>query len=352
MRMKYMLFLPAALILLAFASVGNAFVPPERAPASESEVAEMRLETAPPTRASGIKWSAFLAGNGDEWQAAWNPVTDTPHRVYGKGIRIADVVSPANVQGLVQAFIEDRADLLGVDMDRLRLVRQEKHGARWYTNYQQVYEGLDVIGGKVHVRLRENGTVTVFGSDFFRDLTISTVPTLSDAEAILRAKTDTEFDSRGDEVLSSRLVVFPEVRGDRAFYRLAYEVRVRVAEGPAIWRLYIDANDGATLSRSNEIYYDTIDGTVTGNIKPMYITDPDQEREFGESYVDVTGYGQATADDNGYYAIEVGTGGLREVTALIRGTWARTVNNDGPEASFADSVAPGSQADIFWDNSN
>ena len=158
MRMKYMLFLPAALTLLAFASVGNAFVPPERAPAAESETAEMRLETTPPTRASDIK------------------------------------VSPASVEGLVQAFVEDRADLLGVDMDRLRLVRQEKHGARWYTNYQQVYEGLDVIGGKVHVRLRENGTVTVFGSDFFRDLTISTVPTLSDAEAILRAKTDTEFD--------------------------------------------------------------------------------------------------------------------------------------------------------------
>ncbi len=352
MRMRYMLFLPAALMVLAFASTGNAFVPPEKALAAESEVAGIALGNAPPTQASGIKWSAFLAGNGDEWRAAWNPVTDTPHRVYGKGIRLTDQVSPANVEGLVQAFVEDKADLLGVDMERLRLVRQEKHGARWYTNYQQVYNGLDVVGGKVHVRLRENGKVTVFGSDFFQDLAISTTPALSDAEAILRAKTDTEFDSRSDEVLSSRLVVFPEVRGDHALYRLAYEVRVRVADGPAIWRLYIDANDGTTLSRSNEIYYDTIDGTVTGNIKQEYITDPDQEEEFGKSYIDVAGYGQATADDYGYYAIEVGTGGLRGVTALIRGTWVRVTNNDGPEASFADSVAPGSQADILWDNSN
>jgi hypothetical protein len=253
---------------------------------------------------------------------------------------------------LIADFIEANVSLLGIDPEYLRPISREKHGARWYADFQQVYEDLEVIGGRVHVRLKEDGTITAFGSDFHSGISISTVPSLSDADAELLAKDDVNFNPMTDEVLSSDLVVFPFIRGDRATYHLAHDVRLKTDRGPAIWRIYIDAQTGDILKKSNEIYYDGIYGDVTGYIKDMYMTDPDQEEVFANQYIDVTGYTQDTTDVTGYYSIEAGTGGMREVTALLRGDWASVTNISGGEASFSDSAAPGTQQDILWDNSN
>ncbi len=337
-----------ALCLAIMASSGYGFVPPERLPEGTVEEARMSMETSPPSQETLERWGVF----SDDWEAVWNPVTKTPHRIYGRGIKIAESIGEANVADHVTDFVEANAAVLGIDTQDLRLLSREKHGARWYTDYQQIHDGLDVIGGRVHVRLKEDGKVTAFGSDFYSDVAVSTLPSLTDGDALRRASDDTDFDSLTDEVLSSRLVVLPVVRGGRATHHLAYEIRLRVENGPAIWKVYVDAAGGDILRKQNEIYYDSIDGDVTGNTRAMYIDDPDQEEPFADHYVTVTGWGQGTTGASGSYSVEAGTGGMREVTASLTGTWARVTNLSGGEASFSDSVPPGALEDILWDDSN
>jgi hypothetical protein len=277
-------------------------------------------------------------------------------------VRLAAYADRSNIAALVADFIRSRAGLLAAEpenlTDNLRLISQENHAGRWYTDYQQTYSGLDVVGGRLHVRMREDGTVTAFGSDIYGGISVSTSPAISEASAVAVVKDETGFNDGTDRVRSARLVVLPVVRDRRATYHLAYEVIAKVERDPAagrepaVWRVYVDAATGDVLRRTNDIRFDAIYGGVSGDIKPMYITDPDSREAFAAHYVAVTGYGQDTTDAGGNYSIEAGAGGLRQVTAMIRGRWASVTNNGGPEASFADSVAPGAQNDIVWSAGN
>jgi Zn-dependent metalloprotease len=338
-------------------SQAYSFIPPDDASQGTSEPARMAEDTAPSAEAQA-RWQAFEAVEGHGFTAVWNPVTGTPHRIQGKGIALAAVPTEATVAGMVSDFVRSHADLLGVDPEKLRLVSREKHGSRWYTDYQQVHQGIDVVGGRVHVRLTENGTVTVFGSDIYPDINISAVPALSEAGAVLLARQEVDFDDSADRVVSSRLVVLPEVTGSARAYSLAYEVVVRIQRDPAagrepaLWRLYVDANSGDLLRKTNEIRYDTVSGVVTGYIKPMYITDPDEERAFADQYLEVVGYGEPLTDQSGHYSLEAGTGGVRTVKATLAGAWAEIWNAGGYEALAVDSIAPGSQLDFTWTGLN
>ncbi|HVP58329.1 MAG TPA: FlgD immunoglobulin-like domain containing protein [bacterium] len=343
--------LSACLVILAHQAYG--FLPPAKSALGTAGEARALAETAPSPE-SEARWQAFVSSQGEDFTVTWNSVTRTPHRIQGRGIRVASQVSEANVAGLVDSFLHSKEALLGADPAELRLISQEKHGARWYTDYQQTYRGLDVIGGRVSIRLTEQGIVTTFGSDFYPDITLATSPALSEASAIVLAKQDVSFQEPGDKVLSSRLVILPQERGNEAIYYLAYEVRLRVqgdpaaGRDPALWRIYLDANSGDVLRRQNEIYYDAVFGNVSGYIKPMYGTDPDQLQPFPDFYVDVADYGTATTDASGHYSLEAGTGGMRTISASMAGRWAEIFNNNGPEAAFRDSVAPGSEKDILW----
>jgi Zn-dependent metalloprotease len=346
------IFFVTLMALILAIGAAHAFLPPGEAGRGTPEEARMPLGLKAPSESMKREFESFKAQHGEGWTGVWNTVTNTPHRVLGQGLKVAEYVSESNVKEVTGEFIRDNSSFLGVLPQSLLHVSSLHRGGRWYTDYQQTYEGLEVVGGRVHVRIRDDGKVTMFGSDFYPGIDISTAPDFSEETAIAVAKDDAGFDMVTDEVLSSRLVVLPVVRGDRAFYHLAYEVRVRVAEGPAIWRTYVDAGTGEVIKKHNEIYYDTVHGTVTGYYKPMYITQPDVEAPFECEYVEIDSWGEATTDATGSYSLEVGAGGDRSVSTGLSGDWAVVSNLNGPEAAQMDTVSPGAELDILWDNSN
>ena len=351
---------PVLLVIcfLAFVANAYAFAPSEKSAAPAREEGGPLLQATPPTPQAARAWQDFREREGKDLSATWNSTTKTPHRIQGKGIKVAGQVTSASVGSLVNSFVRSNAALLGVNPDEMRMLSQEKHGPRWYTDFQQTYNGLDVVGGSVRVRMKEDGTVTTIGSDFYPAIAISTSPAISEQSALIYAKAAVGFDALRDSVVSTRLVVLPVVSSGQPIYYLAYEVLLKIemdsAAGrePAVWRLYVDASSGDILKRQNEIRFDAISGTISGYIKPMYITDPDAQEAFPDHYITVTGYPQATTDGAGFYSVEAGTGGDRVVTANIQGRWASVTNKAGARAAFADTVPPGSILDVTWSSSN
>ncbi|MGD9402047.1 MAG: FlgD immunoglobulin-like domain containing protein, partial [bacterium] len=341
-----------SMAVLLTASASYAFVPPSEALVGSPAEDRMYLDTKAPSIEAEGRFQSFKEQHGEGWTGVWNTVTETPHRVVGQGLGIAGSLSESNIKEVTGEFVRDNASFLGVVPQSLHHVSSEHHGGRWYTDYQQVHDGLEVIGGRVHVRIKDDGLVTMFGSDFYPNVDISTAPGLSEAAGVGIAKDAVAFDMITDEVLSSRLVILPAVRGDEATYHLAYEVRLRVQDGPAIWKTYVDAGTGEVLRRINEIRYDTVHGTVTGYYKPMYITDPDTEGPFWCEYMSAETYGEDTTDATGYYSIEVGTGGTRNMFTRLRGDWAVVSNLTGPEAAYYDTVPPGTELNLLWDDAN
>jgi len=122
-----------------------------------------------------------------------------------------------------------------------------------HVRFERTYRGLRVIGGDMVVHTTVGGFAGVSMS-LSRPINLSTVPTLSSDEAIVRA--GVVFGTGFDGVPIASLVVYAR----RSDPRLAWEVLyagTRTDRTPTRMRYYIDANTGATLA-----HWDTIETGV------------------------------------------------------------------------------------------
>ena len=108
---------------------------------------------------------------GGTWYAAWNPATQTPQSIWGTGIRIEDwrenTIDEARRHAL--DAIEDYGVIIGARGPGLgESVFREIIGARmgrtWSFTFDQFYNGLPAIGGRVDVRVNMRGVISMIGS--------------------------------------------------------------------------------------------------------------------------------------------------------------------------------------------
>ena len=91
-----------------------AFVPPsvaqERSPAED----RMNPDTKAPSIEAEGSFQSFEQQHGEGWTGVWNTVTETPHRVVGQGLVIAESLSESNIKEVTEEFVRDNASFLGV----------------------------------------------------------------------------------------------------------------------------------------------------------------------------------------------------------------------------------------------
>ncbi len=148
------------------------------------------------------RWQSFVQMHG-HWSVQWNEATQTPHRAYGKAVKIDgySFITEENVEAAARTFLSENAAMLGINPEELRLVRAKKVNRRWYVTLVQMREGIEVLFSEVELRIFENGNVMAFGVDFYAYIDISLSPSISYAAAknlstkqlIFYAATDRSF---------------------------------------------------------------------------------------------------------------------------------------------------------------
>ncbi len=288
----------------------------------------------------------------------WNERTGLPHRLYGvplPGSAMAPLDDAATAGSAGRAFLAADPALWAGDerpaRDDLALVKARRVGRTWFLAFQQRHRGLDVVGGRVDLRLRDDGAVLLLGADWFPGVNVDPLPRLARGVADANVRREVGFDAGRDRLVEAATRILPVPAADGTIaYRLAHRVRHRIADPPALWASDVDATTGITLARENQLRYDTLVGAVTGSVRLASPTDVPVSRPFRDAVV-AWSLDSTTTAANGRYALPNINGAFLIKTAL-RGPWLEVLHAAANEAAQTLTAPASDTLDFTWTPAN
>lgn len=209
-------------------------------------------------------WNKFMTKNGG-WNVLISRSTGTPVAAFGKGIQITGVseINEKNIHAAAEGFISEFSDILGSTNSELKFISYRYLDGHWYISYSQSAEGMDVIGGRLDLRIFKNGKVSAFFSKLY--------PNVKPQSGRLNTKQAEEISLNGLNLsgkiykidCDSKQCIFPIENSTSIFYVPVYQVYIRVYGEPKHYLVYVDAEHGTILRRVNLI----TDVLTTGNLK-------------------------------------------------------------------------------------
>ena len=165
-------------------------------------------------------------------------------------------------EAMAADFLNRYRVLFGIlDLKNLEFVDKKATAKAHFVNFKQKKNGLDVIGGKVVVRI-ENGIITTVANHFEPNITTSTVPAISKEDAIAIARSEVNLPK---EKLTAALVIFlwekrcdSDRREEKYHPYLAYSVdfQFNPKQEPSRYRVYVNAHDGNIVLVENRVMHD------------------------------------------------------------------------------------------------
>jgi len=300
-------------------------------------------------------WDRFASTDGRGWLVAqYREDTGVPAALIGPGIELLSGYAPdAELAEAARRYAAEQSALLKADPSGLGAAEViQLTGEKRYVIIQQVYEGLEVVGGRVDLAF-DGGKLVFLGSQIHPGVRVSTSPSIDARAAQVAALQGIAFNAATDAFEEEpRLVVVPVVLETGPASFLAWEVKFTTADPVGWWWAYVDANDGQVLSRTNHAGAFDIPTTVTGDVNPNRWMDPAVETPLPDHRVSVNSTSHYT-DENGFVNLPVPLDQPYTVTANISGRWANVTRNDGlPRASFSGEGTPGVPLSIYWTDEN
>ncbi len=130
-----------------------------------------------------------------------------------------------------------------------------------FINLKQKKDGLDVIGGKITVRINK-GIITTLANYFEPNISTKTTPTISNNEAVAIAMSEVNLTKQD---IKTALVIFlwekgcdPDQKEDKFYPYLAYKVDFpfNSKPEPSKYRVYVNAHDGSIILVENRVMHD------------------------------------------------------------------------------------------------
>src|SRR6266849_6135934 len=322
-------------------------------------------EPVPRTRTNIKAFEAFNRAHGNNWQVEWNRVCETPDRISGSSLQNETPVSKETAQKVALDFIGQYHELLGADPASLVLGKADfnpraaraRGSGTWYVDFHQTYHAVPVEGGSVRVIIRGQ-RITSFGSDFFPGIRVPWQPAVSREAAIEKARRDLglPISKVPEKPIRADLIVFPDLRASALRYHLAWTILMPIIYGPDLegdspkrpreqkptdivpiqFRYVIDAISGEIIDRSNLSIPETLNGHLTGVMRPLVPPDPPTTVDIQNMTVTAT---QGTTpftwkrDGRGMYFLAGLAPGFATVTATLTGPHTAIHNNEAPSAT-------------------
>lgn len=303
------------------------------------------------------EWRAFMQRHGF-WQVQWNEPAGTPHRAFGPAISLTDgrTVTATNVEQVAMSFIEENAELLKVNPSELRLVDATEVNNRWYVSYTQTRNGIDVLLSEVELRIFGNGNLMAFGSDFYQNLTVSSIPALTYEAAQQQALAGLAvFEASPGLSGDGTLYYLPIRDGAGVTHHLVYRVMVHLNAGPGNpmdgnYMTYVDAHSGEVVWRYNLVHSTNIRGRIFGEVHPVLPTEPYVNRPMAAARLTITGAGTTVTDSLGFFLRNLTLPST--LTTRLDGPFVNVDRSDASDASLSIPVNPGDSITIQWNNAN
>jgi hypothetical protein len=320
----------------------------ERRAEEESEASPAALRRA---RAEAA-WRSLLAAPGQVGAVTRSDLSGVPHRARVAGLRAAagPLDTQASAEAAGRAFLLAHRDLLlggeSPSEAEMPLLKAHRVGELWFLVFGQRHAGLEVIDGRVDVRLRRDGAVPLFGSQWFPGVDAARTPLVQRAVAEVVARAAVTGDPHQGSLRGADLAILPVPAGDDFAYRLVHRVRHASPAPLGVWTTLVDAEDGVIWARENALRHYDLSGTVTADFLPAQPSDPFEVAALPHTVVRRAADSTFTSLAGAYLLSGVTAG--EPITTALRGLYMELIDATGPEGSLS-NLAPGaSPLDFHW----
>ena len=300
------------------------------------------------------KWADFEKENGN-WTVLLDNATKTPHRAFGKPIQIKGYskITNSNVKQASLSFLRDNASTFNINVNDLKFIRATEVKNKWYVSFRQKYQNMEVLYSEIELRIFENAKVMAFGVSFYNDINIDPVPSIDYQKAVESSIEDFNGKTKNEIALLSnenagKTFILPIKYKDKVSYKLVYDVVFRSNDPYGDYISYIDAHSGEVLYRKNmTMHMQKI--TSTGKVKMNNAHEDPVDVNFPYQHIMIGGE-QYTSDENGELEIEITE--KTPVEAEFSGEYCKAYFKDKEDAFFQDTLLPGEDLTIIWNDEN
>ncbi len=292
----------------------------------------------------------LMAKGFARWEVRWDERSNRPHLIQGggfpllpgKGNRIAaadlgfasaNALELKDVEPLLRQFIADYPDIFRLPKGTLKLDTERsvklRKGRVWFVEFKQYRGGVPVEGANVFFRIN-NGNIIQFGTDRLADVTVSTKPTVTSAEALDHLAESLKWDRAGlRQKQAAVLKLFPALpegapraerfagkAGEGYRHVLAWEFTLQRKGIDTTYTAVVDAGDGHVIRVEDQ----TRTATVKGGIYPTTNSDAEVIQNFPFTAVSPG----AITDGAGVYNYPGGT-----VTSTLNGQYVQIQDGCG-----------------------
>lgn len=150
---------------------------------------------------------------------------------------------------LALSFLERYKALFGIQdlATELEYYRSDSTAKGDFIHFKQKKQGLEVVGGKITLRL-DQGVVTTVANYFEPNIPVVTVPTLSMKKAIAIARSAVGLPG---QIPDAVLIILPWEENSYLAYQVAFQFNSYPE--PSRYRVYVDAHKGRTLFIENRV---------------------------------------------------------------------------------------------------
>ena len=273
------------------------------------------------------------------WRAVWNEQTKTPHRAWGKPIKIEgyENINRENVRIASLDFLKRYEKSLSIDSDSLILTRAVKANGLWYVSFSQVFNKLDVLFSRVELRINLNAYVVLVGVDYFNNISISEDVDLSEEKII-------SMTNIHNDTAIINTVILPLVRNKKITYHRVVQFKDEKHKSIS----FVDTKTGKILWRKSTVCQ-AFSGFATGDVQETLATDSPKELSFSDMYYSIneTKY---TTDEHGKFEVDIS--GTSTLNATLEGPYVKINNASAQNAVISTTIEPDEEVDIKWDNTN
>jgi hypothetical protein len=262
-------------------------------------------------------------------------------------------VKPSETATFANDFIANYSTILKNDFSSFRVTAGNLILDKfYYINLQQIYQGVDIWGAHLNIKITKSGKAFMAGGEVFSEIKLDINPTIDAGLGLEIAKTGIDFSNSIDDIRLNRLVILPLIFTDQVEYHLCYVYEMKIRESGVNWRAFVDAHTGRLLWRENTNRYERIVGDIATEIQLATPYDTYTTMPLANSYIYLENSNAATSNSQGIFQINTSMPGPLNIDLYPRGSYFRVVNAAGGVGLISELAMPGDSLSLTWNDDN
>uniref|UniRef100_UPI0040571BF3 M36 family metallopeptidase n=1 Tax=Candidatus Electronema sp. TaxID=2698783 RepID=UPI0040571BF3 len=217
---------------------------------AKNEPSGLRQRNAAKAAAAVSRLAAFNAEQGASWKASVDQRSGQVRLLHSGRSKSYG----SNPETAAKSFLRDSQAVLGLrgDLADMKTLRVDETPDKNHVRFQQTYDGVPVSGALVLVHSNKKGQVTMAQNSYAVNVAPINSRAVAEEEAVSTVMSDLRASLSGSTRLGkAKTEEVIETFKDRQYF--TWKVKVSTWEPLGFWVYYLDAENGKTLYKANEI---------------------------------------------------------------------------------------------------